>query len=648
MNAPVPPAENRPLDLICLGRVAVDLYAQQVGARLEDTHSFAKYLGGSSGNIAFGTARLGLKSSMVTRVGDDHMGRFLTAALQAEGCDTSRIVADPDRLTALAVLGIKDRDTFPLVFYRENCADMAVSREDLDEAHIASARALLITGTHLSTPHVLETSKAALELARRHDVRTVLDIDYRPVLWGLTGQADGETRFIASDRVSAHLMSILPLFDLIVGTEEEIRIAGGGDSVLESLRAIRGVTQATLVLKRGEHGCNLFESDIPNELPPAYPSFRVTVFNVLGAGDAFMSGLLKGWLHGESWEQSCRLANACGALVVSRHGCAPAMPTPAELAYFFELDAAGGATRLDQDERLQRLHRVTTDRSHRRDLHVFAFDHRSQILELARQAGADPERIPALKALFVRAVRETQQKKADEGRQINVGILADQRFGQNALNAATGRGWWIGRPVELPGSLPVRFEYGASVAAQLHTWPLEHIVKCLVQYDVDHPEHIRADQEERMAGLYESVQVSGHDLLLEIIPPGVSAAEHDDKVIRGIERLYKLGVMPEWWKIGALSPDGWRRLDALIDEYDPHCKGVVLLGLGAPLPELVQGFQHVPASRYCRGFTVGRSIFNEPALDWLAGRIDDGELVARIRNNFEYLIDGWQAMRRGK
>src|SRR5690348_3260652 len=217
---------ERTYDLICLGRLAVDLYAQQPGARLEDASSFAKYLGGSSANVAFGTARLGLRTAMLSRVGDDHMGRFLCEALQREGCDTSQVRIDPERLTALVLLGIKDRESFPLIFYRENCADMALCEDDVDEGFIASSRALAITGTHFSTPGVHAASVKALNIARRHGVRTVLDIDYRPVLWGLTGRADGQTRFIADAGVTAHLQAILPRFDLVVGTEEEFQIAG--------------------------------------------------------------------------------------------------------------------------------------------------------------------------------------------------------------------------------------------------------------------------------------------------------------------------------------------------------------------------------------------------------------------------------------
>ena len=128
MNAAV-----KRLDVICIGRVAVDLYAQQIGARLEDVASFSKYLGGSSGNVAFGTAIQGLKSAMLARVGDEHNGRFLRETLSRAGVDTEYLITDKQRLTALVMLGIKDQETFPLIFYRDNCADMALSPEDIKE-----------------------------------------------------------------------------------------------------------------------------------------------------------------------------------------------------------------------------------------------------------------------------------------------------------------------------------------------------------------------------------------------------------------------------------------------------------------------------------------------------------------------------------
>lgn len=641
-------APGRTRDIVCLGRLAVDLYAQQVGARLEDVSSFAKYLGGSSANIAFGCARLGLKSSMLARVGNDHMGRFLTETLEREGCDVSHVRIDRERLTALVLLGIEDRDTFPLVFYRENCADMAVDESDFDEAYIASSKALLITGTHFSTEQVNGTSRRALDYARRNQVRTILDIDYRPVLWGLTSKADGETRFIANEGVTAHLQRILPLIDLVIGTEEEFRIAGGKDQLIDALTMVRAVTSATLVVKRGPLGCSIIEGAVPASIDdaPIHGGVEVEVLNVLGAGDAFASGFLSGWLRDEPLEACARTANASGALVVSRHGCAPAMPTPAELDYF--LDAAEKdpvrMRRPDRDATLARLHRVSPNRKQWDEVLGFAFDHRNQFFDLAQQTGSDETCIATLKGLFVEAVAQTEKQLGLEGR---IGVLIDDRYGQDALNAATGRGWWIGRPVELPGSLPLVFDHGRSIGTTLIEWPREHVAKCLVQYHPDHPHELRLEQEAQIRALYDAVQTSGHELLLEVIVPKNGPAVADDTVYRALKRLYNLGIYPEWWKLEPMSAQQWHAIDALIAERDPACRGVVLLGLSAAVDQLCDGFKAAAASSTCRGFTVGRTIFHEPSHAWLANQIGDDELIARVRRTFETLIDAWRNARAG-
>ncbi len=292
MNAAV-----KRLDVICIGRVAVDLYAQQIGARLEDVATFAKYLGGSSGNVAFGTAIQGLKSAMLARVGDEHNGRFLRETLSRAGVDTEYLITDKQRLTALVMLGIKDQETFPLIFYRDNCADMALTPQDINEDYIASARALAVTGTHLSHPDTRAAVLKALEYARRHGLRTALDIDYRPVLWG----AD-----VARRRRNA-------LCGIGAG---HAPASGSAASVRSGGRHRRGVSH------RGRQYRHADRAEKTSATPPAprwsasagrwaawcwkaryrtagTPSrlqgVRVEVLNVLGAGDAFMSGLLRGW-----------------------------------------------------------------------------------------------------------------------------------------------------------------------------------------------------------------------------------------------------------------------------------------------------------------------------------------------------------------
>ena len=186
-------APGHPLDVITIGRSSVDLYGAQVGGRLEDMASFKMYIGGSPTNIAAGAARLGLRAAVITAVGDEHMGRFIRETLAAEGVDVRGVKTDPNRLTALVILGIRDTDQFPLIFYRENCADMGLTESDIDPVFIAEAGCVTATGTHLSHPQVEAATLKAIRLANENGAKTALDIDYRPNLWSLSGHDDGET-----------------------------------------------------------------------------------------------------------------------------------------------------------------------------------------------------------------------------------------------------------------------------------------------------------------------------------------------------------------------------------------------------------------------------------------------------------------------
>ena len=628
-------------DLACLGRLAVDLYAQQVGAPLEDVSSFAKYLGGSSANIAFGVARLGLRAAMVSRVGDEQMGRFLTDTLAREGCDVSQIQVDLQRLTGLVLLGLKDRDTFPLLFYRENCADMALDAGLIDEDFIAACRALLITGTHLSAPTVRAASAKALEYAGRHQVLRVLDIDYRPVLWGLTKRGEGANRFVANADVTAQLQAMLPHFDLLIGTEEEFLIAGGvpGD-LLASLRAVRAVSAAALVVKLGAAGCCFIPGAIPALLSDALTAQgeRVEVMNVLGAGDAFAAGLMTGFLRGQDFEAAARLANACGALVVSRHACAPAMPTPAELTHWF----SGQRTpRVDADIQLAHLHRTTAARRAWPELQVLAFDHRSQFYDMARRSGAPESRIVTLKKLLLRSFEQVVHAHGLQGR---AGVLIDGgAYGADALAAATGRGWWVGRPVELPGSRPLRFDGTLSIGSALVTWPAEQVVKCLVHYHPDDAVDLRLEQELKVQELWQATRASGHELLLEIIcPPGVAPeVAPDAAVLRAVQRFYNLRIRPEWWKLAPMQTTGWQALEQLVTQRDPHCRGAVILGLNQPLAVLADSFA-MATSPIVKGFMVGRSVWADASQQWLAGQTSDTRLEDAVADNFAQLVLAWQ------
>ncbi|MEX2649610.1 MAG: 5-dehydro-2-deoxygluconokinase [Alphaproteobacteria bacterium] len=628
-------AAERRFDFVAVGRAAVDLYGEQIGGPLEDMATFAKYLGGSPANTAIGAARLGLEPAMITRVGDEHLGRFVRQFLAAEGVDVSQVRTDPERLTGLVILGIRDRDTFPLIFYRENCADMALSEQDVDANFVASVGAALLSGTHFSRPNVDAASRRVMALVRQGGGRVILDIDYRPVLWGLTGHGQGESRFVESDRVTEHLLGIVPGCHLVVGTEDEIRIAGGSTDMLAALRAIRARTPAVIVLKRGASGCVILPEAIPDALDQGLvvPGFPVEVFNVLGAGDAFMAGFLRGYLRDEPLRRCGELGNATGALVVARHGCAPAMPTWRELEEFFARDRS--IRRPREDAALERLHRVTTRSRNWNEVCAIAFDHRTQFEELADRHGRPHGDIARFKALVADAA---VQVRAGQG---VTGIICDGRYGEDVLVRLAGTGLWIARPVERPGVTPLEFEDGPDPALTLRAWPTEQIAKCLVYCHPDDTAETWRVQTERLLRLGAACVATGREFLLEAIPtpdrPWNAAT-----IPRTLTRLYAAGVRPDWWK---LPPPrdiaAWRAIAAVIEANDPTCRGVLMLGLEAPESELGLAFRAAAGQPYSRGFAIGRSLFAAPAEAWFAGRIDDATATATIAENYRRLVALW-------
>lgn len=644
---------HRPFDVICMGRAAVDLYGEQIGGRLEDMQSFRKYLGGSPANTAVGGARLGLRPAMFTRVGDEHNGRFVRETLAAEGVDVHLVATDPKRLTALVFLGIQDTDTFPLVFYRDNCADMAIDEADISLEDLSSATALLVSGTHLSQPQPYRACRSAIRLAKLAGTRVVLDIDYRPVLWGLTSPGMGEQRFVPSTQVSAHLQTVLADCDLVVGTQEEIHIAGGSDDTLTALRRLRELTDATLVLKRGPMGCVVFDGAIPDDIEQGLrgAGFPVEVFNVLGAGDAFMAGFLRGWLRDEPLQRCCTWANACGALVVSRHGCAPAMASWDELQHF--LAQGSPKHRLREDEALEHLHRASTRTRHWDQLGILAFDHRVQFDELTEQYGAEPGRTEAFKRLVADAARQVAREcdaalgtsgSTSGGTRggLRTGMILDSRFGEHTLPRLTGHGWWVARPVELPGSRPLAFEPADALMLELRRWPAEHVAKCLVSWHPDDPPALRAEQLARLHELQAACIATDHEFLVEVIPPRELPSD-DDTLARALDQIYQGGVRPDWWKLPPTdAADAWERIGTVIDRHDRHCRGVLLLGMEASEAVLQRGFEAAATQPWCRGFAVGRSIFGDAATAWFAGQMNDQQVIEQVSQRYARLIRLWQ------
>ena len=328
------------LDLITVGRVSMDLFARDIGAEFHDITAFETGVGGSPVNIAIGTSRLGLTSIAFTAVGADEVGRFVIQYLRNEGVITDHIGLKPERRTGMALVGVQPPDRFPLLFYRENPADIHLSIDEARNLPLAQARALSLSGTALSRGGAQDVTLYMAEQGRRHRLQTFIDLDLRPDQW---------SHPLA---FGLHIRRILPLCDVIIGTEEEFYAAlsptpeavMAGENVADALE-LRNLlydccrkTKAILILKRGDRGVTVYHGARELDVP-GYP---VPIVNTVGAGDGFASGLIYGWSRGWDWERAARFANACGAIVVTRHGCARALPRLSEVEDFIR-ERKGGS-----------------------------------------------------------------------------------------------------------------------------------------------------------------------------------------------------------------------------------------------------------------------------------------------------------------
>lgn len=324
-------------DTLHMGRSSIDLYSDDIGAPFVKITRFAAFVGGSPTNISVGAKRLGLNSALLTAVGADLVGDFILNFLNKEGVETQFIPRKPGHRTSAVLLGIEPPDRFPLVYYRENCADMELTIDDVWRAPIKDTKVFQFAGTNLYKEPCRSATMMAAGVAQHFGAEVVLDIDFRPDQWH-----DVRAFGIA-------IRSMLNSVDIVIATDDELnaamlvqddqmavthsqvsdaRVQGDAES---SIRALMNSGVQAVVRKRGLDGARVYLKDGTMIDAAAFP---VIVVNILGAGDAFAAGFLYGHVKGWGWHKSARLANACGAILVTKHGCANFMPTLDEAMAF--------------------------------------------------------------------------------------------------------------------------------------------------------------------------------------------------------------------------------------------------------------------------------------------------------------------------
>lgn len=623
------------LDLICIGRLSVDLYAEQTGAPMHRVSSFRRYLGGSAANIAVGSARLGLGTALVSRVGKDQFGTALLEDLEREGIDTSSIQIDPERLTSVVALALRQQDDFPRLFLYNDTADLAFDPTSFDVSKLRQTRCVLVTGSYLARDSLRNFTHTAIDAAHQAHSQVVIDLDFRTPLWGLAGWGEVTEPVKPGPRVAEAYAEILPKCDLIVGTLDEALAATGEDNAESAVRRLIDLTSGTVVIKLGSEGARVYEGgDVKGE---SAPGFAVPVVNSVGAGDAFLGGFLTAWLSGESAQQAARLGNAAGALVTLRHGCTPAMPYRQEIERFLQ-NHGDGYDPL-QDTYLSHMHWALTRTKYARDVLVFAMDHRWQLEDMATDLRGDRVKIIHLKQLLFDAYQIVASDIPEAG------VLLDHTYGAELLETASGMGHWFARAVEVSMSYPVRISEDANLFNSLRLRPPDEIVKCMVYAHPREDRLIRDQQSLTLVELSDAARAAERELLIELQAPKRMALKGDD-VSKLMQWIYDLGINPDWWKLPpSTERSTWASIDATISNRDPFCQGFLVLGQEQPQASVVKSLEVSAAYPTCRGFAVGRALFVEPARRWFRGEVDDQTVVTATATNFKNLIDEWRRAR---
>lgn len=319
--------EDRPLNLIAIGRLCIDLNANEINRPMEETMTFTKYVGGSPANIAIGLSRLNMKTGFIGKVSDDQMGRFTTQYLKQNTINTDGIVTDQTgAVTGLAFTEIKSPEECSILMYRDNVADLKLDSTEVSEEYIKQSKALLISGTALAKSPSREAVFVALEYARKNDVVVFFDIDYRPYTW----ESEAET--------AVYYNLAAEKSDVIIGTREEF------DRMEKLLNYKKSNDQVTaerwfsyhakiVVIKHGGEGSIAYTKDGESHRGGI---FKIKVLKTFGAGDSYASAFIYGLMQGFEITEAMRFGGASASIVISKHSSSDAMPTVQEIKSFME------------------------------------------------------------------------------------------------------------------------------------------------------------------------------------------------------------------------------------------------------------------------------------------------------------------------
>ncbi|MBJ7570433.1 5-dehydro-2-deoxygluconokinase [Bacillus halotolerans] len=316
--------EEKDFDIVAIGRACIDLNAVEYNRPMEETMTFSKYVGGSPANIAIGSSKLGLKAGFIGKIPDDQHGRFIEAYMRNTGVDTTQMIVDKEgHKVGLAFTEILSPEECSILMYRDDVADLYLEPSEVSEDYIANAKMLLVSGTALAKSPSREAVLKAVQYAKKHQVKVVFELDYRPYTWQ------------SADETAVYYSLVAEQSDIVIGTRDEFDVMENrtGGSNEESVNYLFDHSADLVVIKHGVEGSYAYSKSGEVFRAQAY---KTKVLKTFGAGDSYASAFIYGLVSGKDIETALKYGSASASIVVSKHSSSEAMPTADEIAQLIE------------------------------------------------------------------------------------------------------------------------------------------------------------------------------------------------------------------------------------------------------------------------------------------------------------------------
>lgn len=610
-------------DIVILGQPFIELYGEQIGSSLKEMLSFKKTVGGSSASIAIGCARLGLRTSLISQVGEDEMGQFIINTLQEEMIDVTQVKKFSGFQTPLILRGTQSKNIFPTTFYSNT--QVLLRNENIDSSLINKNSALLISAMNFFIENMNHISRKAMISANENHVKIVLALDHFP--------SD-----IAAKDITTTLQTVLPLCDIIIGHEDDFQTATGILNTHSALKHLRTLTNATLVINT-EQGGFVINDQIPT---PWYNTVSHTGFKVnnhynYAAKSAFISSFLYGWLEKHPLEKCCEFAMASKVITQSRYDSTPDLPSHDELMTYLS-DQNKIVTQMLEAPHFSHIHYASTHVARQEQLLAFNFGYHQQWQKIAQPFNADETIIHHAKNLVALGLKDIAANTPYSS------IISDDDIQPHILELFPQE-HTIMRSLESPGEIPLRFKGDPDLSHMMLHWPQNHAAKISLIYHPDDRYVLRGQQEATVNLLHRACRAMHHELFIELIPPAASLSTAST-ISHIMQRFYEIGIYPDWWQImPPRDQRSWDSITRVINDNDRYCQGVMILGHLATLEQLPLMFDFACKQIFCKGFVIGRSIFQQSLEQWFARRIDDQSLVAAVATSYQKAIDLWNDAR---